>query len=45
MSRGHVEIVRGVYAEWANGNMRAGVDLFVPDTAFISFMPDSNETS
>lgn len=46
MSREHVEIARGVYARWANGNMRAGVDLFGPATAFdISFTPDSNRAS
>jgi ketosteroid isomerase-like protein len=44
MSQENVKIVRAVYAEWDNGNMRAGVDLFEPDTAFISFMPDSNES-
>jgi ketosteroid isomerase-like protein len=44
MSRENVEIVREVYAEWENGNLRAGVHLFEPDTAFISYMPDSSES-
>jgi ketosteroid isomerase-like protein len=43
MSEQDVETVRRVYAEWANGNMRAGVDLFDPDIVFQSFMPDASE--
>ena len=43
MSQENVEIVRGIYAEWERGNMTAGVDLFHPEIAFESFMPDANE--
>jgi ketosteroid isomerase-like protein len=43
MSRENVEIVRRTYAEWAQGNMKAGVELFDPQIVFESFMPDSTE--
>lgn len=36
-------MVRQVYAEWAQGNMRAGVELFDPEIVFESFMPDASE--
>src|SRR5687768_12840093 len=42
MSQENVEIVRRVYAEWARGNMDAGITLFDPDIVFESFMPDAN---
>jgi ketosteroid isomerase-like protein len=43
MSQENVEIVRQVYAEWERGNMRAGVEMFHPEIAFESFMPDSSD--
>ena len=43
MSQGNVEIVRGVYAEWGQGNMQTGVELFDPNIEFESFMPDASE--
>lgn len=43
MSRENVELVRGVYAEWAQGKMTAGIELFDPEIAFESFMPDASE--
>ena len=43
MSPDNVEIVRRTCAEWARGNMKAGVELFDPEIVFDSFMPDSNE--
>jgi ketosteroid isomerase-like protein len=43
MSRENVEVVRQIYAEWAQGNMKAGVDLFDPQIAFESFMPDADQ--
>ena len=43
MSQENVEAVRRIYAEWARGNMKAGVDLFHPEIRFESFMPDSHE--
>jgi ketosteroid isomerase-like protein len=39
----NVEIVRRIYAGWADGDMRAAVDLFDPEAVFESFMPDSSE--
>ena len=44
MSQNNVDIVRGMYAEWEQGNMRAGVELFEEDILFTSFMPDSDES-
>ena len=41
MAEENVEIVRGIYAEWEQGRMHAGVDRFDPEIAFESFMPDS----
>jgi ketosteroid isomerase-like protein len=38
----NVEAVRRVYAEWEQGNMRAGAELFDPEVVFKSFMPDSS---
>ena len=43
MSQENVEIVRGIYAEWQGGNMKAGVDRFDPEIVFESFMPDASE--
>jgi ketosteroid isomerase-like protein len=43
MSDDNVEVVRGVYARWAKGDMRASVDLFDPELVFESFMPDANK--
>jgi ketosteroid isomerase-like protein len=38
-----VEIVRGIYAQWERGNMRAGVETFDPGIVFESFMPDAED--
>lgn len=35
--------MRRVYADWALGNMTAGVELFDPQIVFESFMPDASE--
>ena len=43
VSREYVEIVRRTYGEWAQGNMRAGVELFDPEIAFETFMPDADQ--
>jgi ketosteroid isomerase-like protein len=43
MSEENVEIVRRTYAEWEQGNMTAGVELFDSEISFESFMPDANE--
>jgi ketosteroid isomerase-like protein len=43
MSEHDVETVRRVFAAWALGDMRAGVELFDPDVSFESFMPDSSQ--
>ena len=43
MSQENVDVVRGAYAEWAQGNMWAGVELFDSEIVFESFMPDANE--
>jgi len=43
MSDDIVEIVRGIYAHWARGEMWAGADAFDRDVVFESFMPDSSE--
>jgi ketosteroid isomerase-like protein len=43
MSEQNVERVRRVYAEWEQGKMNAGVELFDPEIVFESFMPDANE--
>ena len=43
MSQENVEIVRNVYAEWALGNVSAGVEMFDPQIAFRAFMPDARE--
>ena len=43
MSQENVEIVRGIYARWARGNMRAGVEIFDTEIVFESFMPDAND--
>jgi ketosteroid isomerase-like protein len=42
MSQENVELARRTYAEWAQGNMKAGVELFDPEIVFETFMPDSN---
>jgi len=39
----NMEAVRRTYAEWARGDMTAGVDLFDPQIHFESFMPDASE--
>jgi ketosteroid isomerase-like protein len=43
MSEENVDRVRDVYAEWARGEMRAGVELFDPGIVFESFMPDASD--
>ena len=43
MAQDRVEVVRGVWEEWARGDMKAAVDLFDPDVRFVSFMPDASE--
>ena len=43
MSWENVEMVRRAYAEWAQGNMQAGVDVFDPEIVFESFTPDASE--
>ena len=43
MSQENVEIVRGIYAEWQCGNMKAGVERFAAEIVFESFMPDAME--
>ena len=43
MSQENVEIVRGIYAEWQCGNMKAGVERFAAEIVFESFMPDVME--
>lgn len=43
MSQENVDRVRDVYAEWAQGNMRAGVEMFHPEIVFESFMPDASD--
>ncbi len=40
MSQENVEIVRGIYAEWERGNMKAGVEVLDPEIAFEAYMPD-----
>jgi ketosteroid isomerase-like protein len=35
MSEENIEAVRGVYGEWAQGNFRAGVELYDPDIVFV----------
>ena len=42
MSQENVEIVQEIYAQWARGNMRAGVGMFDTEIVFESFMPDAN---
>ena len=44
MSAENIDLVHRVYAEWEQGRMTAGVELFDPEIAFESFMPDSSET-
>jgi ketosteroid isomerase-like protein len=43
MSQENVEVVRDIYAEWARGNMGAGVEKFDPEIVFESFMPDAQD--
>jgi ketosteroid isomerase-like protein len=43
MSDENVDRVRRTYAEWEQGYMRAGVELFDREIIFESFMPDANE--
>jgi hypothetical protein len=40
MSQANVGVVRSIYAQWARGNMRAGIEFFDPQIVFDSFMPD-----
>ena len=40
---GEIEIVRGIYAAWAEGDFTLGPHHFHPDIRFESFMPDSSE--
>ena len=35
MSHDNVEVVRGIYAEWGQGNFRAGTDLFDSDVVLV----------
>jgi ketosteroid isomerase-like protein len=44
MSEENVELVRCTCAEWEQGNMRAGTELFDSEIVFESLMPDSNAT-
>ncbi len=43
MSQQNVEVVREIYAQWARGNMSAGVEMFDTEIAFETFMPDAND--
>jgi ketosteroid isomerase-like protein len=43
MSQENLDLVRCTYAQWALGNMKAGVELFHPQIVFESFMPDASE--
>ncbi|MCD6022794.1 MAG: hypothetical protein K0R20_2504 [Actinomycetia bacterium] len=43
MSEENVGMVRRAYADWAQGNMLGGVDLFDREIVFASFVPDANE--
>jgi ketosteroid isomerase-like protein len=43
MSQENVELVRQIYAQWARGNMWAGVETFDTEIVFESFMPDAND--
>jgi ketosteroid isomerase-like protein len=43
MSQENVELVRQIYAQWARGNMGAGVETFDTEIVFESFMPDAND--
>ena len=43
MSREDVGIVRGIYAEWEQGNFQAALPLFDPEITFETFMPDTSE--
>jgi ketosteroid isomerase-like protein len=43
MSQENVEVVRQIYAQWARGNMWAGVEMFDTEIVFESFMPDAND--
>ena|SRR5215216_984164 len=43
MSQENVELVRDIYAQWARGNMGAGVETFDPGIVFESFMPDAHD--
>jgi len=38
-----VGLVREIYAQWAQGNMWAGVEMFDTEIIFESFMPDAND--
>ena len=44
MSQENVEVVRDIYAQWARGNMEAGVETFDPEIVFESFMPDAQDS-
>ena len=43
MSCENLDLVRRTYTQWAQGNMRAGVEFFDPQIVFESFMPDASE--
>jgi hypothetical protein len=43
MSQENLETVREIYAQWARGNMWAGVEMFDTEIVFESFMPDAND--
>jgi ketosteroid isomerase-like protein len=43
MSQERLKVVQKVYAEWARGNVSAGVEMFHPEIAFETYMPDARE--
>lgn len=43
MSKENLATVRGIYAEWEKGNLRAALPALDPELTFVTFMPDSNE--
>jgi ketosteroid isomerase-like protein len=43
MSEEKVEILRSIYAEWEQGNLAAGRDLYNSDITVETFMPDAGD--